>query len=110
MEGETYSPLSAPGEDQVRRDAALARSIAEMESAEIRAQADINRSIARERAWDAYYARQYPYYYGTWRAPPARPVVVYRDDPCMSYWFLFCFFFWLIILFVGIILLIYFTS
>lgn len=41
-----------------------------------------------------------------WRAPYPRPVVVYREDPCTQLWVLWCFFVWLIIFFVTIILLV----
>lgn len=72
--------------DQTAQDAALARALAEAEAAEER-QRVAQAAAAREAhyARDNYYRHQ-PYYYGTWRQPPPRPVVVYRDDPCTAIW------------------------
>ena len=85
---------------QVQNDAHLARALAEAEVAEARQR----EAYANMRAWDSYNSRQPYYYYGTWRSP--RPVVVYREDPCLSIWFLWCFFIWLIIFFIAIILIV----
>jgi hypothetical protein len=66
-------------------DEAMARELAAQEVSSARAR----EMAANARAWDAYYSRQYPYYYGTWRAPPPRPVIVYHEeDPFLSLWFL----------------------
>ena len=72
--------------DQIAQDASLARALAEAEESE-RRQREAAAAAARDSLYARdYYYRQNPYYYGTWRAPPPRPVVVYRDDPCTAIW------------------------
>ena len=67
-------------DSQVTADAALARALADQEGRAAR----IEEADSRRREWDAFhYSRQYPYYYGTWRNPGYRPVMVYRErDQC----------------------------
>ena len=91
---------------QVDADASLARSLAEQEAS----QARVYEAERRRDEWDRYATtRIYPYYYGSWRNHYVRPVVVYRDDPCNSWWFAGCFIFWLSVLFIALILVIYYT-
>ena len=87
---------------QTESDALLARVLAEQEVSRVRAaEAD-----ARRRSWEQYETDRH-YRYGAWR--PYSPVVVYKHDPCLDYWFMGCFFFWIIALFVVIIVLAVYT-
>lgn len=92
---------------QVAADAALARSLAEQDAQAAR----IDDANVRRREWEAYEnMRQMPYYYGSWRGPTYRPVVVYKDrDQCMDIWIVSCILFWVIALFVTLIIVAIYT-
>lgn len=96
-----------PSPGQVSADYALARALAEQEAQAAR----IEHATSRRREWEAYeQMRQVPLYYGTWRSPGYRPVLVYKDrDHCMDVWILVCIVFWIVALFITLIIVAIYT-
>lgn len=88
--------------DDTESDSLIAREVAE---AELEAQ---RMRAAQAAAGQPYgYDSQEPYYYGVWRAPPGRPVIVYREDPAITLWACWCFLFWMLVFLAAILLIIY---